>query len=106
MYWNRHDMNGWDWFAMSISTVLLWALLITVAVLLFRTLNRSPSPRTPLPRHRPSDCSPNASPEGRSTRRNTGAAWPYCAGTAPTSRNTDRSRTVDDGTALATVSPR
>ncbi|WP_329282202.1 SHOCT domain-containing protein [Streptomyces sp. NBC_01451] len=44
MYWNRHEMNGWNWFAMSISTVLLWALLITVAVLLYRTLNRSPEP--------------------------------------------------------------
>jgi len=41
MYWNRHDMNGWDWFAMSTGTVLLWALLITVAVLVFRTLNRT-----------------------------------------------------------------
>ncbi|WP_405910440.1 MULTISPECIES: SHOCT domain-containing protein [unclassified Streptomyces] len=48
MYWNRHDMNGWDWFAMSISTALMWALLVTVAVLLFRTLNRSPElPHTP-----------------------------------------------------------
>lgn len=48
MNWNRHDMNGWDWFAMSIGTVLLWALLITVAVLLFRTLNRAPElPHTP-----------------------------------------------------------
>ncbi|MDN3029210.1 SHOCT domain-containing protein [Streptomyces sp. S.PB5] len=44
MYWNDHDMNGWDWFAMSIGTVLLWALLITVAVLLFRTFNRTPEP--------------------------------------------------------------
>lgn len=42
MYWNHHDMNGWDWFAMSIGSVLLWALLITVAVLFFRTLNRAP----------------------------------------------------------------
>ncbi|MFF4804347.1 SHOCT domain-containing protein [Streptomyces sp. NPDC001351] len=54
MYWDGHDMNGWGWFTMSISTVLLWALLITVAVLLFRTLNRAPEPpRTP----------PTASPE-------------------------------------------
>ncbi|WP_344398399.1 SHOCT domain-containing protein [Streptomyces longisporus] len=48
MYWNGHDMNGWGWFTMSIGTVLLWALLITVAVLLYRTLNRAPEPpRTP-----------------------------------------------------------
>ncbi|MGW2717749.1 SHOCT domain-containing protein [Streptomyces sp. NPDC001492] len=44
MYWNGHDMNGWGWFAMSIGTVLLWALLITVAVLLYRTLNQVPEP--------------------------------------------------------------
>ncbi|MFF7451557.1 MULTISPECIES: SHOCT domain-containing protein [unclassified Streptomyces] len=44
MYWNRHDMNGWDWFAMSAGTILLSALLITVAVLLFHTLNRAPEP--------------------------------------------------------------
>ncbi len=44
MYWNRHDMTGWDWFAMSVSAVLLWALLITVAVLLYRTLSRATEP--------------------------------------------------------------
>lgn len=42
MYWNHRDMSGWDWFAMSSSTLVLWALLITVAVLLFRTLGRAP----------------------------------------------------------------
>ncbi|WP_327714314.1 SHOCT domain-containing protein [Streptomyces sp. NBC_00490] len=54
MYWNRHDMNGWDWFAMSAGTTLLWALLITVAVLLFRTLNRTPEPPHREPSHRES----------------------------------------------------
>ncbi|MER6185903.1 SHOCT domain-containing protein [Streptomyces sp. NPDC001652] len=44
MYWNRHEMNGWDWFAMSAGSVLIWVLLITVAVLLFRTLNRTSEP--------------------------------------------------------------
>ena len=44
MYWIGHDMNGWGWFAMSSGMVLLWALLITVAVLLFRTQNRAPEP--------------------------------------------------------------
>ncbi|MFJ9535888.1 SHOCT domain-containing protein [Streptomyces sp. NPDC101225] len=50
MYWNGHDMNGWGWFTMSFGTVLLWALLITVGVLLYRSLNgtsRSPQPPTP-----------------------------------------------------------
>ncbi|MFJ9009757.1 SHOCT domain-containing protein [Streptomyces canus] len=36
-------MNGWGWFTMSIGTVLLWALLVTVAVLLVRSLNRTPT---------------------------------------------------------------
>ncbi|MGI5452092.1 SHOCT domain-containing protein [Streptomyces sp. CA-249302] len=45
MYWNGHDMNGWGWFTMSVGTVLLWALIITMAVLLFRTLNRPTEPR-------------------------------------------------------------
>src|SRR5690242_14242069 len=57
MYWNGHDMNGWGCFTMSIGTVLLWALLLTVAVLLYRTLNRAPeSPHTP-PAPTPSNCS-------------------------------------------------
>ncbi|WP_155056038.1 SHOCT domain-containing protein [Streptomyces blattellae] len=48
MYWNRHDMTGWDWFAMSVGSVFLWALLITVAMLLYRALSRAPEPpRTP-----------------------------------------------------------
>ncbi|WP_405876922.1 SHOCT domain-containing protein [Streptomyces sp. NBC_01136] len=51
MYGNRYGMNGWDWFAMSTGTVLIWAVLITVAVLVFRALNRAPArgrqPHTP-----------------------------------------------------------
>lgn len=42
MYWNHHDMTGWDWFATSVGTVLFWALLITGAVLLYRALARAP----------------------------------------------------------------
>ncbi|MEV0488199.1 SHOCT domain-containing protein [Streptomyces sp. NPDC050508] len=41
MYWNHHDMSGWDWFAMSIGSVLLWALLLTVAILLIRNLSHT-----------------------------------------------------------------
>jgi putative membrane protein len=41
MYWNQHNMSGWDWFAMSIGSVLLWALLVAIAVLLYRNLNRT-----------------------------------------------------------------
>lgn len=54
MYWNGHDMNGWGWFAMSAGTILLWALLVTVALLLFRTLNRAPELPHREPSHRES----------------------------------------------------
>jgi len=40
-YWNHHDMSGWDWFAMSIGSVLLWAVLLTFAVLLIRNLTHT-----------------------------------------------------------------
>ncbi|WP_454385834.1 SHOCT domain-containing protein [Streptomyces sp. JNUCC 63] len=33
-------MNGWGWFAMSLGTVLFWALLIAVGVFFFRALQR------------------------------------------------------------------
>lgn len=47
MYWNGHHMNGWGWFTMSFGTVLLWALLITVCVLLYRVLNGTSTPPQP-----------------------------------------------------------
>jgi putative membrane protein len=50
VYWNHHDMTGWDWFATSVGAALFWALLITVGVLLYRSLTRAPQPpRTHLP---------------------------------------------------------
>ncbi|MER6630294.1 SHOCT domain-containing protein [Streptomyces sp. NPDC000987] len=39
MFWYGHDVSGWGWFAMSAGMILFWVLIITVAVLLFRTLN-------------------------------------------------------------------
>ncbi|MEU8524089.1 MULTISPECIES: SHOCT domain-containing protein [Streptomyces] len=51
MFWYGDGMNGWGWFAMSAGMVLFWGLLITVAVMLFRTWGRAeerPSgPRSP-----------------------------------------------------------
>jgi putative membrane protein len=48
VYWNRHDMTGWDWFVTSVGMVLFWALLIAVSVLLYRALTRGPEhPHTP-----------------------------------------------------------
>lgn len=40
MFWYGHGVSGWGWFAMSVSMILFWALIITAVVLLFRTLNR------------------------------------------------------------------
>ncbi|MBL3664632.1 SHOCT domain-containing protein [Streptomyces sp. M2CJ-2] len=40
MFWYDHGVSGWGWFAMSAGMILFWALIITVAVLLFRALNR------------------------------------------------------------------
>ncbi|GAB2448968.1 SHOCT domain-containing protein [Streptomyces incanus] len=46
-YWNGHGMNGWGWFAMSLGTVLVWALLIIAGVLVVRALGRAPGPPRP-----------------------------------------------------------
>jgi len=41
-------MTGWGWFTTSISMLLLWAVLVAIAVVLYRTMNRAPDPpRTP-----------------------------------------------------------
>lgn len=41
MFWYGNGMNGWGWFGMAAGMVLFWALLITAAVLIFRTLDRA-----------------------------------------------------------------
>ncbi|KQX46364.1 MULTISPECIES: SHOCT domain-containing protein [unclassified Streptomyces] len=41
MFWYGNGMSGWGWFAMSAGMVLFWGLLITVAVMLFRSLDRA-----------------------------------------------------------------
>lgn len=56
MFWYDHDLSGWGWFAMSVSMVLFWALIITIGVLLFRALARpdtSQAPQSGTPTHRP-----------------------------------------------------
>ncbi|KRV50731.1 hypothetical protein AQ490_15030 [Wenjunlia vitaminophila] len=61
MFWYSHDMNGWGWFAMLISMVVFWALIITVGVLIYRASTRSaPSGTGPTGWHR---TSPPGSPE-------------------------------------------
>ena len=42
-FWYDHDVSGWGWFGMSLGMVLFWALIITVFVLLFRSLSRGTS---------------------------------------------------------------
>jgi putative membrane protein len=49
MYYGGH-MSGWGWFAMSVGTILFWAVVITGIVLLVRYINRTgqaPTARTP-----------------------------------------------------------
>lgn len=46
MYYGGH-MSGWGWFAMSVGTILFWAVVITGIVLLVRHLKPSSPPTTP-----------------------------------------------------------
>lgn len=40
MFWHGHGVSAWGWFVMTVGMVLFWALIIAVAVLLFRALSR------------------------------------------------------------------
>jgi len=40
MFWYGHGISGWGWFAMSVGMILFWVLIVTAAVLLFRTFDR------------------------------------------------------------------
>jgi putative membrane protein len=40
MFWFPHGGPGWGWFVMGLGTLVFWAVLIALGVLLFRTLNR------------------------------------------------------------------
>ncbi|MEU8547672.1 SHOCT domain-containing protein [Streptomyces roseoverticillatus] len=42
MFWYDHGVGGWGLFAMTVSMIVFWALIIIVAVLLFRALARPP----------------------------------------------------------------
>ncbi|WUN23714.1 SHOCT domain-containing protein [Streptomyces sp. NBC_00316] len=41
MFWYGHD-GGWGWFAMSVSMVLFWVVIVGIGVLIFRALGRTP----------------------------------------------------------------
>jgi putative membrane protein len=40
MFWTDHDLSGWGWVAMVTGMVVFWGLLIALAVILVRALNR------------------------------------------------------------------
>ncbi|MGW5342721.1 SHOCT domain-containing protein [Streptomyces sp. HUAS TT3] len=40
MYWNGHGTGAWGWFTMSLTTLIVWALIVAVAVLLVRAFKR------------------------------------------------------------------
>ncbi|MER7467250.1 SHOCT domain-containing protein [Streptomyces sp. NPDC097981] len=48
MYWRDQDMSGWGWFARSFTTLIFLALIVAVAVLLARSVQRpAGGPREP-----------------------------------------------------------
>jgi putative membrane protein len=40
MFWTDHDLTGWGWVAMTVGMAVFWGLLIALAVVLVRGLNR------------------------------------------------------------------
>ena len=44
MFWTDHDLTGWGWVAMTVGMAVFWGLLITLAVVLVRGLNRTAGP--------------------------------------------------------------
>jgi putative membrane protein len=40
MFWTDHDLSGWGWVAMVTGMLIFWGLLIALAVILVRALNR------------------------------------------------------------------
>ncbi|MFJ3175304.1 SHOCT domain-containing protein [Streptomyces roseus] len=40
MYWNGHGMGAWGWFAMSLTTLIVWTLIVAATVLVVRALRR------------------------------------------------------------------
>jgi putative membrane protein len=40
MYWYGDHMSGWGWALMTISTVAIWALIVTGVVVLIRNVSR------------------------------------------------------------------
>jgi putative membrane protein len=63
MYWNHgHGMGGWGWFAMSVGTLLFWAVLIVGVALVVRALTRTGERGRPPAEPRPSAGGGSAGP--------------------------------------------
>ncbi|MFJ5546172.1 SHOCT domain-containing protein [Streptomyces sp. NPDC093225] len=61
MYGNGHDMDGWGWFATSLTTLLLLALVVMVAVYVLRPLTGDGArPRDPAAPEPERDAAPDA----------------------------------------------
>jgi len=52
MFWTDHDLSGWGWVATATGMVVVWGLLIALAVILVRSLDR-PAGTAPGPRPSP-----------------------------------------------------
>ena len=52
MFWTDHDLTGWGWVTMVTGMVVFWGLLIALAMILVRALNR-PADTAPGPRPSP-----------------------------------------------------
>lgn len=49
MYWNGHGMGAWGWFAMSLTALVVWGLVVGAAVLLVRAFQREGASRRAAP---------------------------------------------------------
>lgn len=49
MYWNGYGMGAWGWFAMSLTTLVVWGLIVAAAVLVVRAFKRDGTDGHPTP---------------------------------------------------------
>ncbi|MFJ6934409.1 SHOCT domain-containing protein [Streptomyces sp. NPDC101132] len=61
MYWYGHGMGGWGWFAMSLTTLIVWALIVASALLVARAYRRESTDGHPVS---VSDAGPDKGVEG------------------------------------------
>lgn len=49
MFWSGHDLTGWGWVAATVGMVVFWGLLIALAVVIVRGVNRQADGPRPSP---------------------------------------------------------